>query len=84
MIFDDPDTIVAPETPAGGALCRIRLSGSRAIELCDSLFRGRRALSEAAAATAHYGYIMDGEEVADDVVVTIFRAPHSYTGEDTV
>ena len=84
MIFDDHDTIVAPATPAGGALCLIRLSGSRAIELCDSLFRGRRALSEAAAATAHYGYIMDGEEVADDVVVTIFRAPHSYTGEDTV
>ncbi|MBP3289839.1 MAG: tRNA uridine-5-carboxymethylaminomethyl(34) synthesis GTPase MnmE [Alistipes sp.] len=84
MIFDDHDTIVAPATPAGGALCLIRLSGSRAIELCDSIFRGRRALSEAAAATAHYGYIMDGEEVADDVVVTIFRAPHSYTGEDTV
>lgn len=84
MIFDDHDTIVAPATPAGGALCLIRLSGSRAIELCDSLFRGRRTLSEAAAATAHYGYIMDGEDVADDVVVTIFRAPHSYTGEDTV
>lgn len=84
MIFDDHDTIVAPATPAGGALCLIRLSGSRAIELCDSIFRGRRALSEAAAAAAHYGYIMDGEEVADDVVVTIFRAPHSYTGEDTV
>lgn len=84
MIFDDHDTIVAPATPAGGALCLIRLSGSRAIELCDGLFRGRRRLCDAAAATAHYGRLMDGEEVADDVVVTVFRAPHSYTGEDTV
>ena len=84
MIFDDHDTIVAPATPAGGALCLVRLSGERAIELCDCLFQGRRPLSEAATATAHYGYIMDGKEVVDDVVVTLYKAPRSYTGEDTV
>ena len=84
MIFSDHDTIVAPATPAGGALCLIRLSGEQAIALSDNLFKGRRQLTEAATATAHYGYIMDGDEVVDDVVVTIFRGPRSYTGEDTV
>ena len=84
MIFDDHDTIVAPATPAGGALCVIRLSGDRAIELSDTLFRGRRRLADSASAMARYGYIMDGEQVVDDVVATVFRAPHSYTGEDTV
>ena len=69
MIFDDHDTIVAPATPAGGALCVIRLSGERAIELSDMLFRGRRRLSDSASAMARYGYIMDGEQVVDDEAI---------------
>ncbi len=84
MIFHDTDTIVAPATAVGGALCVIRLSGSNAISLCDSIFKGRKPLSEARTATLHYGNIVDGEEIVDDVVVSLFRAPHSYTGEDTV
>ena len=84
MIFHDTDTIVAPATAVGGALCVIRLSGSDAISLCDSIFQGRKPLAEARTATLHYGNIVDGEEIVDDVVVSIFRAPHSYTGEDTV
>lgn len=84
MIFNDNDTIVAPATPTGGALCIIRLSGTRAIELCDTLFRGRGALTEAANYTLHYGNLMDGEDIVDDVVVSLFRGPRSYTGEDTV
>lgn len=84
MIFHDTDTIVAPATAVGGALCVIRLSGSDAISLCDSIFQGRKPLSEARTATLHYGNIVDGEEIVDDVVVSLFRAPHSYTGEDTV
>ena len=84
MIYLDNDTIVAPATPAGGALCVIRLSGQRSIEICDSLFRGRKPLSEAKTATLHYGNIVDGEQVVDDVVASIFRAPHSYTGEESV
>ena len=84
MFFNDEDTIIAPATPVGGALCIIRLSGSRAIEVCDQLFRGRRALRDVATATVHYGNIVDGEEVVDDVLVSIFRTPHSYTGEDLV
>ena len=84
MIFHDTDTIVAPATAVGGALCVIRLSGSNAISLCDSIFKSRKPLSEARTATLHYGNIVDDEEIVDDVVVSLFRAPHSYTGEDTV
>ncbi len=84
MIYNDTDIIVAPATPTGGALCVIRLSGNGAIALCDEIFDGRRALAESKTATAHYGLIMDGEQVVDDVVVTLYRAPYSYTGEDSV
>ena len=84
MIFHDTDTIVAPATAVGGALCVIRLSGGDAITLCDSIFKGRKPLAEARTATLHYGNIVDKEEIVDDVVVSLFRAPHSYTGEDTV
>ena len=84
MFFNDEDTIIAPATPVGGALCIIRLSGPRAIEVCDEVFRGRRALCDVAASTVHYGNIVDGEEVVDDVLVSVFRAPHSYTGENLV
>ena len=47
MIFNDSDTIVAPATPTGGALCIIRISGEDAITLCDKVFRGRKPLTEA-------------------------------------
>lgn len=84
MIFHDTDTIVAPATAVGGALCVIRLSGGEAITICDKIFRGRKPLAEARTATLHYGNIVDGDEVVDDVVVSLYRAPHSYTTEDTV
>ena len=84
MFFNDEDTIIAPATPVGGALCIIRLSGERAIEVCDAVFRGRRALCDVATATVHYGDIVDGDQVVDDVLVSVFRAPHSYTGENLV
>lgn len=84
MIFNDNDTIVAPATPTGGALCIIRMSGDDAITLCDKVFRGRKPLTEAATSTVMYGDIVDNEEVVDDVLVSLFRAPHSYTGENSV
>lgn len=85
MTISDNDTIAAPATPTGGALCVVRVSGPRAIEVCDTLFRGRTALADAPAAAARYGEIAgtDGAHI-DDAVVTVFRAPHSYTGEDSV
>ena len=62
----------------------VRVSGEQAITIVGSLFRGRTDLREAKANTAHYGEIIRGGEVLDEVVATVFRAPHSFTGEDTV
>lgn len=82
---DTSTTIIAPATASGGAVMVIRLSGSRAIEIADRLFRGRRRLADADGYTLHYGRVVDKEEqTIDDVVVALFRAPHSYTGDDTV
>lgn len=81
------DTIVACATPTGGAIAVVRMSGHRAIEIAEQMFRprGRRPLSEAEGYTAHYGEVVGAEgEMIDDVVLTLFRAPRSYTGEDSV
>lgn len=80
----DHDTIVAPATAAGGAIAVIRISGDEAFAVCDRIFRGRRPLADADGYTVHYGQILDGERVVDDVLATVFRAPHSYTGENAV
>ena len=78
------DTVVAVATPPGtGALAIVRLSGPQSIAAVAACFRGadlRQVLSH----TAHHGYIVAGGEAVDDVVVTVFRAPRSYTGEDCV
>lgn len=85
MTFGDNDTIAAPATAAGGALCVVRVSGPRAIDICDTIFRGRTTLAAAKTASAHYGSLTDTTaEVIDEAIVTVFRAPHSYTGEDSV
>ena len=76
--------IVAPATALGGAIATIRLSGEGAIACCDAVFRGRKSLADATTHTLHYGTIVDDNQVVDDVVVSIFRAPHSYTGEESV
>ena len=76
--------IVAPATALGGAIAVIRMSGEGSVALCDRIFKGRKPLSEAKSHTIHYGTICDGERVVDDVVVAVFRAPHSYTGEESV
>ena len=63
----------------------VRISGNRAIEIADSIFRGKIALRDCDGYTLHYGRIVDNNDrVIDDVVVALFRAPHSYTGDDTV
>lgn len=83
--LDTTTTIVAPATAAGGAVMVIRLSGSQAIAITDKMFRGKQPLAEAKGYTLHYGTIVNGEnKTIDDVVVALFRAPHSYTGDDTV
>lgn len=81
------DTIVACATPTGGAIAVVRMSGSDAIAIAERMFRprGRRSLADAEGYTAHYGEVIDSTgEVIDDVVLTLFRAPRSYTGEDSI
>lgn len=82
------DSICALATPAGGAIGIIRISGEKALEITDSIFRPTRqgiALRDARTQTVMYGTIMDSDGYAmDDVLVSVFRAPHSYTGENCV
>ena len=81
-------TICAIATPAGsGGIAVIRVSGSNAMQLCDNIFKAantKKTLATQPANTTLYGHIYDREEVVDEVVATLFRAPHSFTGEDTV
>ena len=80
----DHDTIIAPATAAGGAIAVIRISGGEAFAVCDRIFRGRRPLAEADGYTVHYGTVAEGARVIDDVLAAVFRAPPSYTGENSV
>ncbi|MBQ0094406.1 MAG: tRNA uridine-5-carboxymethylaminomethyl(34) synthesis GTPase MnmE [Bacteroidetes bacterium] len=77
-------TIFAIATAQGGAIGIIRISGPQAITAADSIFRGRQALSDARPQSLHFGSITDGTEEIDQVLVSVFRAPHSYTGQDCV
>ena len=67
-----------------GAIAVVRVSGDDAIENVDRLFRGRVSLTAAQAGSVHYGAIVREGEVLDQVLCSVFRAPHSFTGEDTV
>ena len=82
-MLDTHDIIVAPATAPGGAIAIVRLSGEGSIALCDRIFRGKARLAEAPSHTLHYGNIVDGGELLDDAVVALFRAPHSYTGDES-
>ncbi len=85
MIFNE--TIVAISTPPGrGAIAIIRLTGNRAIQITDSIFSGKVKLNEVKTRTIHFGKIInpDNGETIDHVLVSIFRAPNSYTGSDVV
>lgn len=82
--LDTTTTIVAPATASGGAVMVVRLSGNDAIAIADKIFSGHGRLADAKGYSLHYGTIRDGERIVDDVVVALFRAPHSYTGDDTV
>ena len=87
-------TICAISTPYGsGGIAVVRVSGKSAIQIVDSLFYARKPLTKAAAYTIHYGEIRrearGGKreargEILDQVLVSVFRAPHSFTGEDVV
>lgn len=80
------ECICALATPAGGAIGIIRLSGAQAIEITDKIFTpaNGKSLVDAKPNTLHYGEVKDKEgNTIDDVLVSVFKAPHSYTGENS-
>ncbi|MEM8889921.1 MAG: tRNA uridine-5-carboxymethylaminomethyl(34) synthesis GTPase MnmE, partial [Bacteroidota bacterium] len=77
------DSIVAISTPQGsGALGVIRVSGADAISIVDGVFS--KDISEAEGYSIHFGQIKRGEQILDEVLATVFRAPRSFTKEDVV
>ena len=82
------DTIVALATPSGsGAIAIIRLSGNDAISLADSCFKSvtsNKRLADQATHTIHLGHLVDGQRELDEVLVSVFKNPNSYTGEDVI
>ena len=83
------DTICALATAPGGAIGIIRISGPQALEILSRVFRGKGDVQMFQANTIHYGHIVEYDAVSqhpipiDEVMVSVFRAPHSYTGEDS-
>ncbi len=86
-------TICAISTPYGtGGIAVVRVSGKESVSIVDTLFKGRKTLAEAKPGTVHFGRIqksiIDNREskieVLDEVLCSVFRAPHSFTGEDVV
>ncbi len=84
----EQDTIVAiatPLTPSGIGI--VRMSGDQAVLIADRVYQSKnktKHLSECESHTIHYGFIMDGEECVDEVMVLLMKGPHSYTKEDSV
>ncbi len=85
MLIND-ETICAPATSGGGAIAIIRISGPRCLEICERIFfpaDRNIILRQQKGYTIVYGEIRSEEEIIDEVLISIFRAPHSYTGEDS-
>lgn len=82
------DTIAAIATAmTNSGIGIIRISGDEAFQVIDKIYRskgGNKTLSECASHTIHYGYIYDGDEMIDEVMVLLMKAPNSYTREDTI
>lgn len=82
------DTIAAISTAvAGTGIGIVRISGSQAIEVIDRIYHSKsnkKRICDQLSHTVHYGFVQDGEEIIDEVLVSLFRAPRSFTAEDTV
>ena len=85
--MQDQDTIIALATPSGaGAIAVIRVSGPKAIELSNTLFKSihNKDLPNQPTHSIHLGHIVDGDRILDEVLLSLFKNPKSYTGEDVV
>ncbi|MCQ2203340.1 MAG: tRNA uridine-5-carboxymethylaminomethyl(34) synthesis GTPase MnmE [Bacteroidales bacterium] len=87
MLLTDETICAVSTAPGMGAIAVLRVAGPQAIAVVDTLYRSPREgkrLVDQKANTFHFGSIVDGSDVVDDVVVSLYRAPHSFTGEDMV
>jgi len=84
--ISNEDTIIAVATPSGvGAISVIRVSGPDAITSVNKAFKGKKDLTKVASHTIHYGSILNSDnQDIDDVLVSVFKKPNSYTGEDSI
>ncbi len=81
----DNRTIAAISTPQGvGGIAVIRISGKKSIEIADSIFKGKESLKDAQSHTVHYGRIVEDGAAIDEVLVTVMKAPRTFTREDVV
>ena len=81
------DTIIALATPNGlGAIAVIRISGKKSISITESVFKSKskKLLSNQKSHTVHLGHLIKKENELDEVLITLFKGPHSYTGENTI
>ena len=87
MITNINTTIAAISTAmSNSGIGIVRMSGPKAVQIADKVYHSKtnKKLADQTSHTIHYGYIVDGEETIDEVLVMLMRAPHTYTGEDTV
>jgi len=86
-MLNDSTICAIATSPGKGAVAVIRLSGKDAVKICNKVFvsvtKGKK-LTKQAANTLHYGTLKDGKTIIDDVIISIFRSPNSYTGEDVI
>ncbi|MDR1171762.1 MAG: tRNA uridine-5-carboxymethylaminomethyl(34) synthesis GTPase MnmE [Bacteroidales bacterium] len=88
MFHQSSDTICAISTPPGqGGIAVVRVSGSEAFNICNRIFKPARGVSLGEGrrgASISFGHVCRGDKIIDEVLILVFHAPHSYTGEDTV
>ncbi|MCJ7813693.1 tRNA uridine-5-carboxymethylaminomethyl(34) synthesis GTPase MnmE [bacterium] len=85
MMIDHDDTIAAISTPLGeGGIAIVRLSGPASVSIIRKVFRGKKDVQKNSDKQIYHGWIVDKNEPIDEVLLTLFHAPHSYTGEDVV
>lgn len=87
MNYSEQTAIAAISTAmSNSGIGIVRMTGEGSVDIADRIYKGKtnKKLSEQPSHTIHYGYICDGDEVIDEVLVMLMRGPHTYTGEDTV
>jgi len=86
MMYNEGTIIALSSAPGSGAIAIIRLSGEDAISKTDLFFKSKsgKQLSQSNGYSISYGDLVDADEIIDEVVISVYKAPHSYTGENII